>query len=64
MMMTQARGTKMAKFVNISEKCGDPVEVTEQNYIDLYRMLGEDCDIKTEDDGIYIGGEKVAEATV
>ncbi len=49
------------KYRNISEKWGDAVEVTAEDYRKQALVWGVVAQIEELDDGIYIDGERVAE---
>ena len=48
-------------FINISEKWGDRVDVTIEDYRKQAEIFGDTVEIEERDDGIYIDGEQVAE---
>ena len=48
-------------FTNISEKWGDFVDATIDDYREMARIFGCTVDIEEREDGIYIDGEQVAE---
>lgn len=48
-------------FTNISEKWGDFVDATIDDYREMARIFGRTVDIEEREDGIYINGEQVAE---
>jgi len=53
----------MTAYKNISEQWGDAVEVTVDDYRQQAEIFGVAADdIEERDDGIYIAGERVAEA--
>jgi len=51
----------MTRYINISERWGDHVEVTMDDYLAQANAFGEAVTIEERHDGIYIDGEKVAE---
>ena len=59
------RGMKMmtlekTNYINISEKYGDPVAVTVDDYKKMNEIYGEQLDVTIDENGIYVDGEQVA----
>lgn len=54
---TQKDKTVMTVYINISERYGDPVPVTVQDYLDL----NPEGDFSADESGIYEGYEQIAE---
>ncbi len=58
--IAKAEGKK--RYFNISEKWGDPVEVTPEDYKDQAAVFGvAEPEVEEREDGLYIDGEQVAE---